>query len=183
MVSAILGAGGSGVGCWLSRCLVIRVSRTSIICSAGRDAARVEARVLSASPLLAEGGGGVCPSVAVFMLVVVPSVVGTPMVAEGEDEGTPRGVAGITVTSPRPSPGTSWFSGRAERERLPSIGVGPLWIVGDRGKWGFGYLWEAQNEGGAWNGGKSAKQREKAQGEEKSAKRRGGSEGGFCRGE
>ena len=54
MVSAVLGAGGSGVGCWLSRCLIIRFSRT---CSAGRDAARVEARVLSASAPVAEGGG------------------------------------------------------------------------------------------------------------------------------
>ena len=68
------------------------------------------------------------------MLVVVPSVVGTPMVVEDEDGGTPRGVAGITVTSSGPSPGTSWLSGRAERECLPSIAVGPLWISGDRRK-------------------------------------------------
>ena len=177
MVSAVLGA---GVGCWLSRCLIIRFSRTSIIFSAGRDAARVEARVLSASAPVAEGGGGVCPSVAVFMLVVVPSVVGTPMVAEDEDEGTPRGVARITVTSSRPSPGTSWFSGRAERVRLPSIAVGPLWIVGTGENGDLDVCGRRKTKGGSGMGENKGRKR-KAKG--KSAKRRGGSEGGFCRGE
>ena len=60
MVSAGLGAGGFGVGCWLSRCLIIRFRRTSITCSAGRDAVRVKASVLSASAPVA-GEGGVLP--------------------------------------------------------------------------------------------------------------------------
>ena len=108
MVSAELGV---PAGCWLSCCLMIRFRRTSVTCSARSDAARVEARVLSASAPVAEGGGGVCPSIAVLVPVGVPPIVGAPMVARDEDKGTPRGMAGMTVTSSEPGLGTSWFSG------------------------------------------------------------------------
>ena len=68
-------------------------------CSAASYAARVDARVLSASIPVAEGGGAVRLSVAVLVPVGVPSIVRAPVVARDEDGGTPSGVAGMTVTA------------------------------------------------------------------------------------
>ena len=72
---------GAGAECWLSPCLIIRFRRTSMTCSAGRDAARVEAMVLptvaGSVPVVAgesEGEGGVRPSVAVSVAVPVGAV-------------------------------------------------------------------------------------------------------------
>ena len=108
--------------------MMIRFTRTSMTCSAGSDAASVEARVLPmvavSVPVAAsepEGGWGVRPSVAVSVVAAVPAgAVGD------EDEGSPwlgaRGVEGMTVASS--GPGAVWFSGRAERERLRFIVVG-----------------------------------------------------------
>ena len=87
MVSAGLGVGGPGAGCWFSPCLMIRFRSTSITYSAGRDAAKVEASVLPASVPVAEGGEGVRPNVAVSVAVVVLPLVGAPVVVEDEDEG------------------------------------------------------------------------------------------------
>ena len=118
MVSTRLGVGGPGAGCSFSPCLMIRFRSTSITCSAGRDAARVEASVLPASMPVAEGGEGVRPNVAVFVTVVVLPVVGTPVVVEGEEEGTPRGVDGMTVTLSGPSLGADRFSGGEPSESV-----------------------------------------------------------------
>ena len=90
---------------------MIRFRSTSITYSAGRDAARVEASVLPASVPVAERGEGVRPNVAIFVAVVVLSVVGALVVVEGEDEETARGVDGITITLSGPSPGADRFSG------------------------------------------------------------------------
>ena len=110
MVSAGLGV---GAGCWFSPCLMIRFRRsTSIACSAGRDAARVEASVLPVSMPVAEGGEGVRPSIAVSgVAVAVLPPVGTPMVVEGEDGGAPRPSESVFRPSVRGLVNWRWLEG------------------------------------------------------------------------
>ena len=69
MAGAVSGL-GAGADCWFPPYLIIRFRRTSITCSAGRDAARVDARVLpTVAVSVAEMEDRVCPSVAVCAAV------------------------------------------------------------------------------------------------------------------
>ena len=76
----------AGAGFWFSPCLMIRFRSTSITCSAGWDAARLEARVL---PVAAVPVAEVDNSVARAASAIVATGGPASVAVEEEDEGTP----------------------------------------------------------------------------------------------
>jgi hypothetical protein len=78
----------AGAGCWFSPCLMIRFRRTSITCSAGRDAARVEARVLPVAAVsMAKVDDSAARAASTTVATGGPASVGV----EDEDEVPPWG--------------------------------------------------------------------------------------------
>ena len=64
----------------------------------------------------------VCASVAAPVCIVVAMGAPASVAVGDEDEGSPWEVTGVDGTAVTPSgPCVVWISGRAERERLPSI--------------------------------------------------------------
>ena len=76
----------AGAGCWFSPCLIIRFRRASKTCSAGRDAARVEARVLLVAAISVVE---VDDSVARAASATVATGGPVSVAVEDEDEGPP----------------------------------------------------------------------------------------------